>query len=165
MQLMPATAADLDVQDSFDPRDNIDGGVRHLKRLMARFHNNVPLALAAYNAGEQAVISHRGIPPYRGRWALPGGFVLEDEDLDAAAVRELREETGILADAREVRLFDAVSTYGTINLFALLPARPVTDLPPSAPTDEVTEWLVITKPRPLAFPTATDAVARYFASA
>ena len=62
---MPDTAADLDVQDSFDPRDNIDGGVRHLKRLMARFHNNVPLALAAYNAGEQAVISHRGIPPYR----------------------------------------------------------------------------------------------------
>src|SRR5437867_6601851 len=65
MQLMPATAADLDVQDSFDPRDNIDGGVRHLKRLMVRFHNNVPLALAAYNAGEQAVINHRGIPPYR----------------------------------------------------------------------------------------------------
>ena len=65
MQLMPETAADLDVQDSFDPRDNIDGGVRHLKRLMVRFHNDVPLALAAYNAGEQAVINHRGIPPYR----------------------------------------------------------------------------------------------------
>lgn len=65
MQLMPATAADLDVQDSFDPRDNIDGGVRHLKRLMGRFHNNLPLVLAAYNAGEQAVINHRGIPPYR----------------------------------------------------------------------------------------------------
>jgi soluble lytic murein transglycosylase-like protein len=65
MQLMPATAADLDVQDSFDPRDNIDGGVRHLKRLMVRFHNDVPLVLAAYNAGEQAVINHRGIPPYR----------------------------------------------------------------------------------------------------
>jgi len=65
MQLMPATAADLDVQDSFDPRENIDGGVRHFKRLLLRFHNNVPLALAAYNAGEQAVINHRGIPPYR----------------------------------------------------------------------------------------------------
>jgi hypothetical protein len=65
MQLMPATAADLDVQDSFDPRDNIEGGVRHLKRLMVRFHNDVPLVLAAYNAGEQAVINHRGIPPYR----------------------------------------------------------------------------------------------------
>ena len=65
MQLMPATAADLDVQDSFDPRDNIEGGVRHLKRLMVRFHNDLPLVLAAYNAGEQAVITHRGIPPYR----------------------------------------------------------------------------------------------------
>jgi soluble lytic murein transglycosylase-like protein len=65
MQLMPRTAAGLDVQDSFDPRDNIEGGVRHLKRLMVRFRNDVPLVLAAYNAGEQAVIAHRGIPPYR----------------------------------------------------------------------------------------------------
>jgi soluble lytic murein transglycosylase len=65
MQLMPATAADLDVQDAFDPRDNLDGGVRHLKRLMGRFRGNLPLALAAYNAGETAVIAHRGIPPYR----------------------------------------------------------------------------------------------------
>jgi hypothetical protein len=65
MQLMPATSADLEVQDAFDPRDNLEGGVRHLKRLMVRFHNDVPLVLAAYNAGEQAVIAHRGIPPYR----------------------------------------------------------------------------------------------------
>ena len=65
MQLMPATAVDLSVEDPFDPRDNIDGGVRHLKRLMKRFHNDLPLVLAAYNAGEQAVINHRGIPPYR----------------------------------------------------------------------------------------------------
>jgi hypothetical protein len=65
MQLMPATAAVLEVDDPFDPRDNIDGGVRHLKRLMKRFHNDLPLVLAAYNAGEQAVINHRGIPPYR----------------------------------------------------------------------------------------------------
>jgi Transglycosylase SLT domain len=65
MQLMPETAATLEVDDPFDPRDNIDGGVRHLKRLMKRFHNDLPLVLAAYNAGEQAVINHRGIPPYR----------------------------------------------------------------------------------------------------
>jgi hypothetical protein len=65
MQLMPSTAAHLDVEDPFDPRENIDGGVRHLKRLMKRFHNDLPLVLAAYNAGEQAVINHRGIPPYR----------------------------------------------------------------------------------------------------
>ena len=65
MQLMPETAAHLEVENPFDPRDNIDGGVRHLKRLMKRFHNDLPLVLAAYNAGEQAVINHRGIPPYR----------------------------------------------------------------------------------------------------
>lgn len=65
MQLMPETAASLDVQDSFNPRDNLEGGVRHLKRLMDRFDNDLPLVLAAYNAGEQAVAAYRGIPPYR----------------------------------------------------------------------------------------------------
>jgi len=65
MQLMPETAAILRVDDPFDPRENIDGGVRHFLALMDRFDNNLPLALAAYNAGEQAVIRHRGIPPYR----------------------------------------------------------------------------------------------------
>src|SRR6266851_2597976 len=48
MQLMPATASSLSVHDSFDPHENIDGGVRHLRRLLDRFHGNVPLAVAAY---------------------------------------------------------------------------------------------------------------------
>jgi soluble lytic murein transglycosylase-like protein len=65
MQLMPATAARLGVGNPFDPRENIEGGVRHLRRLLDRFDNDLPLALAAYHAGEQAVIDHRGIPPYR----------------------------------------------------------------------------------------------------
>lgn len=65
MQLMPATAATLGVLDPFDPRKNIEGGVRHLRAMMARFPDNLPLALAAYNAGERAVIRHRGMPPYR----------------------------------------------------------------------------------------------------
>lgn len=65
MQLMPATAATLGVSDPFDPRENIDAGVRHLRAMMAHFPDNLPLALAAYNAGEKAVIHHRGIPPYR----------------------------------------------------------------------------------------------------
>jgi soluble lytic murein transglycosylase-like protein len=64
MQLMPQTASILGVRDSFDPRDNIDGGVRHLRGLIDRFRNNLPLALAAYNAGEGAVNTHGGIPPY-----------------------------------------------------------------------------------------------------
>ena len=65
MQLMPATAADLDVVDSFDTRKNIEGGVRHLRVLMDRYHNDLPLVLAAYNAGDTAVINYRGVPPYR----------------------------------------------------------------------------------------------------
>lgn len=64
MQLMPATAASLGVGNPFDPEENIRAGVRHLRSLMDRFDNNLPLVLAAYNAGEQAVIEHRGIPPY-----------------------------------------------------------------------------------------------------
>ncbi len=64
MQLMPGTASLLGVRNSFDPHENIDGGVRHLRGLMDRFPNNLPFALAAYNAGEQAVTVHRGIPPY-----------------------------------------------------------------------------------------------------
>jgi soluble lytic murein transglycosylase-like protein len=65
MQLMPKTARTLGVADPFDPRANIDAGVRHLRALMDRFDNNLPLVLAAYNAGEVAVIKYRGVPPYR----------------------------------------------------------------------------------------------------
>jgi Transglycosylase SLT domain/Domain of unknown function (DUF4124) len=65
MQLMPGTASMLGVRDSFDPRQNIDGGVRHLRGLIDRFGSDLKLALAAYNAGEQAVMNHGGIPPYR----------------------------------------------------------------------------------------------------
>jgi soluble lytic murein transglycosylase-like protein len=64
MQLMPQTASLLGVRDSFNPVENINGGVRHLKQLIDRFRNNLPLALAAYNAGEQAVTHYRGVPPY-----------------------------------------------------------------------------------------------------
>jgi hypothetical protein len=66
MQLMPETARDLEVADSFDPAENIYGGVRYLKRQLTNFQNDVSLALAAYNAGENAVrrYGHR-IPPYR----------------------------------------------------------------------------------------------------
>ena len=64
MQLMPATASLLGVRNSFDPRQNIDGGVRHLRGLIDRFPHSLPLAIAAYNAGEKAVTQYGGIPPY-----------------------------------------------------------------------------------------------------
>ncbi len=64
MQLMPQTASALGVRDSFNPGQNIEGGVRHLRYLLDRYPENVGLALAAYNAGESAVEYYRGIPPY-----------------------------------------------------------------------------------------------------
>lgn len=65
MQLVPATAERFGVADPYDPAQNIEGGVRYLKFLQDRFPGNLALALAAYNAGENAVRRHGGIPPYR----------------------------------------------------------------------------------------------------
>lgn len=66
MQLMPQTAKRYGVADAFDPAQNLDGGAHYLRDLLRRFNNNISLALAAYNAGEHAVIKHGNrIPPYR----------------------------------------------------------------------------------------------------
>ena len=64
MQLMPATARLHNVWRVFEPRENVEGGVSHLRYLLDRYGGNLRLALAAYNAGEKAVESHGGVPPY-----------------------------------------------------------------------------------------------------
>jgi len=64
MQLMPATARLMGVDDPHLPQQNIRGGVRYLAEMLARFRSDITLAVAAYNAGPQAVQRHAGVPPY-----------------------------------------------------------------------------------------------------
>ncbi len=133
------------------------------------WRNPLPVAvvlLPVRDGGRRGlVVIRRDIEPARGELALPGGFIEIGETWREAAIRELREETGLAASPDEVNLFDVASTPSTINVFALLPERALTELPASAPTAETTGWLIVDTVRPLAFPTHTDAMASYFASA
>ena len=84
------------------------------------------------------------------------------ETWQQATVRELWEETGLTAAAEQVILFDVRSAERTLNLFGLLPAVDAGTLPAPAATAEATEWLVLTEPAKLAFPTHTAVVEAYF---
>lgn len=64
MQLMPETAKNLKVPEPFDAFNNVDGGVRYFRKMLDLFKNDIVLALAAYNAGPQAVKTHKGVPPF-----------------------------------------------------------------------------------------------------
>ncbi len=64
MQLMPGTASAYGVANAFDPQANVQAGTAYLHDLLQRYHGNVALALAAYNAGSGAVAKYKGIPPY-----------------------------------------------------------------------------------------------------
>jgi ADP-ribose pyrophosphatase YjhB (NUDIX family) len=130
--------------------------------------NPLPVAVimlpVSYRDGRTGVVVvRRDIEPFRGEIALPGGFIETGESWREAAVRELQEETGLTARAEDVGLFDVHSSYNgfTLMVFGVLPPRPAESLPPSAPTEEATEWLVVTEPTPLCFPTHTSALAAF----
>ncbi|MEU9734738.1 NUDIX domain-containing protein [Streptomyces sp. NPDC048002] len=131
------------------------------------YRNPLPVAVAlqpVYDTkGTALVVITRTIAPARGGIALPGGFVDDREDWRQAVVRELKEETGIDAAARDVRLSDAMSSpNGHLLLFGLLPERPADTLPPSEATDETEGWHLLRGAEELAFPLHTAAVRAFF---
>jgi soluble lytic murein transglycosylase-like protein len=89
MQLMPDTAREMGVSNVYDPKANIQGGARYLKRLMTLFDNDIALAVAAYNAGPQAVLSRGGvIPPFA-----------ETQRYVPSVLRQYRRLQGLAVDA------------------------------------------------------------------
>ena len=97
MQLMPATARRLAVRRPFDPAANVAGGVHYLRELVDRFGHQPELVLAAYNAGEQAVESYGGVPPYRETVAYVGRILKwwQGPSLESAAGSEARASSGL----------------------------------------------------------------------
>jgi soluble lytic murein transglycosylase-like protein len=107
MQLMPATAARLGVRDIFDPRQNIEGGVKYIRILLNMFDGDVRLALAGYNAGEGAVLKYgRNVPPYR-----------ETQEY----VRRISERYALMRDPSTARLAPRVSRTQIAKLKATEP--------------------------------------------
>lgn len=131
------------------------------------YRNPLPVAVALQpvrdEQGTGLVVIVRAIEPALGGTALPGGFVDHAEDWRQAVVRELREETGIVADPDDLRPADVLSSpNGHLLVFGLLPERPSDTLPPFVPTAETSARALLREPVDLAFPLHTQAVRNWF---
>jgi ADP-ribose pyrophosphatase YjhB (NUDIX family) len=126
--------------------------------------NPIPVAVVLLPVDTGLLAIRRTIEPHRGELALPGGFINLGESWQAAAARELFEETGIAIDPAELTVFDVKSAPdSTLLVFGLAHGRTRAELPSFSPNDEASECVVLTSDGPLAFPLHTEIVRAYLA--
>jgi len=130
MQLMPQTANRLGVKNSFDPRDNVDGGTRYLRELLELYNFDLIKALAAYNAGPQRVQQYHGVPPYRETRAYVRRIILDFNR------KKVAEEKAAKQVAGKSKTVSSTSRASSAKQRTAKPASPVrtAELPgPSGP--------------------------------
>jgi soluble lytic murein transglycosylase-like protein len=129
MQLMPTTATELGVTDPYNPAQNIRAGVAYLKGLLAKFAQNIELALAAYNAGPTAVAKYGAVPPYRETQT----YVTRIKSVVDAQPKPVRiYKTLEIVNGKPVMKYSTVETYGA-EVVATSTARPTSPTAAAAP--------------------------------
>jgi soluble lytic murein transglycosylase-like protein len=117
MQLMPGTASQLGVRNTFDPNANVEGGTKYLRELLEKYNYDVPKALAAYNAGSKRVDQYHGIPPYHETQAYVARIIRDFNK------KKIAENPALARQGKAKRPHSASSTQHSVA--SATPSRPL----------------------------------------